>query len=172
MGFFDFLKKKEEAPAPAPVVTFPVVLAADAKGKVVPMDQVPDEVFSMGVLGQCIGIDPVEGKVFAPIDGEITQVPDSGHALGIQGVGDIEVLIHVGVDTVEMNGDGFTPKVKLGEKVTKGQLLLEMDLAKIAAANHPAVVITVITNTDDFAAVEPLAEGDVEPGADLLKISK
>ena len=100
------------------------------------------------------------------------QAPDSGHALGIQGIGDVEVLIHVGVDTVEMKGDGFSPKVKVGDKIKKGDLLLEMDLTKIAAAGHPAVVITVITNTDDFAGVEVVASGTVEPGADLIKISK
>ena len=115
---------------------------------------------------------PTEGKVFAPVDGEITQAPDSGHALGIMGVGGVEVLIHVGVDTVEMKGDGFSPKVKEGDKVKKGDLLLEMDLDKIAAAGHPAVVITVVTNTDDFKDVEVVASGDVEPGADLIKVSR
>ena len=166
MGFFDFLKKKPEPETPA------MVLYADAKGAIVPMEQIPDEVFAQGILGQCCGIDPTEGKVFAPVDGEITQAPDSGHALGLMSTGGIEVLIHVNVDTVDMNGDGFTPRVKEGDKVKKGQLLLEMDLDKIAAAKHPAVVITVITNTDEFAAVEGVASGTVEPGADLLKISK
>lgn len=170
MGFFDFLKKKPEAASAAPA--FPMMLAADAKGTVVPMEQIPDEVFAQGILGKCCGIDPSEGKVYAPVDGTITQAPDSGHALGIQGEGDVEVLIHVGVDTVEMKGDGFSPKVKEGDKIKKGQLLLEMDLAKIAAANHPAVVITVVTNTDDFKDVEVVASGAVEPGADLMKISK
>ena len=163
MGFFDFLKKSAEPAAPA-APAFPLVLAADAKGAVVPMEQIPDEVFAQGILGQCCGIDPS--------DGEITQAPDSGHALGIQGIGDVEVLIHVGVDTVEMKGDGFSPKVKVGDKIKKGDLLLEMDLTKIAAAGHPAVVITVITITDDFAGVEVVASGTVEPGADLIKISK
>ena len=166
MGFFDFLKKKPEPETPA------MVLYADAKGAIVPMEQIPDEVFAQGILGQCCGIDPTEGKVFAPADGEITQAPDSGHALGIMADNGAEVLIHVGVDTVEMKGDGFSPKVKVGDKIKKGDLLLEMDLGKIAAAGHPAVVITVITNTDDFAGVEVVASGAVEPGADLIKISK
>ena len=171
MGFFDFLKKSAAPAAPAEP-TFPMMLAADAKGAFVPMENIPDEVFAQGILGTCCGIDPSEGKVFAPAGGEITQAPDSGHALGIQGIGDVEVLIHVGVDTVEMKGDGFSPKVKVGDKVKKGDLLLEMDLGKIAAAGHPAVVITVVTNTDDFKAVEVVASGDVEPGADLIKVSK
>lgn len=169
MGFLDFLKKKEDVKQ-APV--WPAIIGAECKGTVVPMENIPDEVFSQGILGQCIGIDPAEGKVFAPVDGEITQAPDSGHALGLMSIGGVEVLIHVGVDTVDMNGDGFTPRVKEGDKVKKGQLLLEMDLDKIAAAKHPAVVITVITNTDEFASVESVASGTVEPGADLLKISK
>ena len=169
MGFLDFLKKKEDVQQ-APV--WPAIIGAECKGTVVPMENIPDEVFSQGILGQCIGIDPAEGKVFAPVDGEITQAPDSGHALGLMSTGGVEVLIHVGVDTVDMNGDVFTPRVREGDKVKKGQLLLEMDLDKIAAAKHPAVVITVITNTDEFAAVEGVASGTVEPGADLLKVSK
>lgn len=171
MGFFDFLKKSDAPAAPAEP-TFPMMLAADAKGAFVPMENIPDEVFAQGILGTCCGIDPSEGKVFAPAGGEITQAPDSGHALGIMADGGIEILIHVGVDTVEMKGDGFSPKVKVGDKVKKGDLLLEMDLGKIAAAGHPAVVITVVTNTDDFKAVEVVASGDVEPGADLIKVSK
>lgn len=171
MGFFDFLKKSAAPAAPAEP-TFPMMLAADAKGTFVPMESIPDEVFAQGILGTCCGIDPSEGKVFAPAGGEITQAPDSGHALGIMADGGVEILIHVGVDTVEMKGDGFSPKVKVGDKVKKGDLLLEMDLDKIAAAGHPAVVITVVTNTDDFKAVEVVASGDVEPGADLIKVSK
>ena len=170
MGFFDIFKKKAE-PAAAPV-TWPYMVAADAKGTVVPMESIPDDVFAQGILGKCCGIEPAEGKVFAPIDGEITQAPDSLHALGIQGAGGVEVLIHVGVDTVEMKGDGFSSNVKVGDKIKKGQMLLTMDLDKIKAAGHPAVVITVITNTDEFADVEVVASGEVEPGADMIKVTK
>ena len=129
MGFFDFLKKSAEPAAPA-APAFPVTLAADAKGTVVAMENIPDEVFAQGILGKCCGIDPTEGKIYAPADGEVTQAPDSGHALGIMTTAGVEVLIHVGVDTVEMKGDGFSPKVKEGDKVKKGDLLLEMDLDK------------------------------------------
>ena len=134
MGFFDMFKKKSEPAAPAG----PLVVAADARGTVVKMEDIPDEVFAQGILG------------------------DNG----------VEVLIHVGVDTVEMKGDGFASSVKLGDKVRKGQKLLTMDLEKIKAAGHPAVVITVITNGDDFASTELAASGTVEPGADLFRISK
>ena len=101
MGFFDFLKKSAAPAAPAEP-TFPMMLAADAKGAFVPMENIPDEVFAQGILGTCCGIDPSEGKVFAPAGGEITQAPDSGHALGIMADGGVEILIHVGVDTVEL----------------------------------------------------------------------
>ena len=176
MGFFDFLKKSAEPAAPA-APAFPVTLAADAKGTVVAMENIPDEVFAQGILGKCCGIDPTEGKIYAPADGEITQAPDSGHALGIMTTAGVEVLIHVGVDTVEMKGDGFSPKVKEGDKVKKGQILAEMDKTQyntnaLQLAAHPAVVITVVTNTDDFKDVEVVASGAVEPGADLIKISK
>ena len=139
MGLFDMFKKKDAAPS------FPVVLAADAAGAFVKMEDIPDEVFAQGILGQGCGITTPGG---------------------------VEVLIHVGVDTVEMKGDGFESKVKLGSKVTKGQLLLTMDLDKIKAAGHPAVVITVVTNTDDFASVDVVASGNVNPGDDMMKVNK
>ena len=166
MGFMDFLKKKETP------VEWPVIVAADVKGKVLKMEDIPDPVFSQGVLGQCCGIDPVEGKVYAPVDGEITQIADSKHAIGFTGPGGVEILIHVGVDTVDMNGDGFAPQVNVGSKVKKGQLVLTMDLNKIKAAGHPTTVMTIVTNSDDFASIELVPTGDVEVGADLFKVSK
>ena len=167
MGFFDRMKKKE-----TPVVQWPVIIAADAKGKVLKMEEVPDQVFSQGVLGFCCGIDPVEGKVYAPVDGTVTQVADTKHALGFSGPGEVEILIHVGVDTVDMNGDGFAPQIKVGDTVKKGQLVLTMDLDKIKTAGHPSTVITVVTNSDDFASVDLVGSDNIEVGADLLKIGK
>ncbi len=161
MGLFDMFKKKDAAPS------FPVVLAADAAGAFVKMEDIPDEVFAQGILGQGCGIDPSEGKV-----PPVTARSPTLHAFGITTPGGVEVLIHVGVDTVEMKGDGFESKVKLGSKVTKGQLLLTMDLNKIKAAGHPAVVITVVTNTDDFASVDVVASGNVNPGDDMMKVNK
>ena len=161
MGLFDRLKKK-----PAPIL-FP----ASVKGKVVPMAEIPDDVFSQGVLGPCIGVDPADSKVCAPFDGEILQLPDSCHALGLKGNG-LEILLHIGVDTVEMKGDGFTALIKEGDHVKKGQPLIEVDLEKIAAANHPAVVIHILMESDDFSSVTPTTAASVEVGDTLMEIVK
>lgn len=167
MGLLNFLKGKEKPEE----VPFPAVLGATAKGKCLPMEKVPDPVFSTGVLGLCCGIDPDEGKVYSPADGKITQVAETLHAIGITAA-EVEILIHVGVDTVDMNGDGFASSVKMGQMVKKGELLLTMDLGKISAAGHPATVITVVTNSDDFSSVKLAADGPVQPGDDLFRIEK
>lgn len=163
MGLFDMFKKKADNG---------MILGATAKGTVVPMEEIPDPVFSEGILGPCVGIDPTEGAVYAPCDGKITQLADTLHAVGLLSASGIEVLIHVGVDTVEMKGDGFASSLKVDDEVKKGQQLLTMDLAKIAAANHPATVINVVTNADDFAEVTVAASGTVEPGAEMFRVSK
>lgn len=175
MGFFDFLKKKDASASPAAKgaapASFPVIVAADAKGAVMKMEAVPDPIFSQGVLGFCCGIEPVEGKVYAPIDGKVTQVADTNHAAGFAGPGGVEVLIHIGADTVDMEGDGFASMIKVGDTVTKGQLVLTMDLDKIRAAGHPATVITVVTNSDSYKSVELAAAGEVEVGDDLMRVN-
>ena len=170
MGFFDFLKGKETEAAPI-AVQYPAILGAVAKGEFVTMSHIPDEVFSTGVLGICCGIDPAEGKVYAPINGKISQLTDTLHAIGIS-AGDMEILIHVGVDTVDMNGDGFSNVVKLNQTVKKGDLLLTMDLEKIRVAGHPATVIMAVTNSDEFASVEEIASSAVQPGEGVLRVNQ
>jgi PTS system sucrose-specific IIC component len=102
---------------------------------------------------------PENGVVVAPYDGEISSVAETQHAVGITGPGDMELLIHIGVDTVAMNGDGFQCLVKEGDQVKAGQPLVRFDRDKIAKANHPDVVVTLLTNADDY--------NDVKFGADL-----
>lgn len=170
MGLFDKLKSKLGEQA-AETVTFPAVLGAACDGKYVAMKDIPDEVFSMGVLGACCGIEPKEGKVYAPIGGKIVQVADTLHAIGIE-CGGMEILLHVGIDTVEMNGEGFQVQVREGQTVKKGDLLLTMDLEKIHAAGHPDMVIMAVTNSEDFSSVESVAVDTIRQGDDLLKITK
>ncbi len=159
---------KKEAPASAQPA-FPDVLGAVAQGVFVPMEEIPDPTFSQGVLGICCGIDPQTGKVFSPMDGKISQLADTLHAVGIEAEG-VELLIHVGIDTVEMKGDGFKSHVKEGQTIKKGDLLLTMDLAKIKAAGHPATIMVAVTNSDDLASVEAVASGQLKPGDNLMRL--
>lgn len=170
MKLFNLLKKNSEMVESTE--SFPVILAADAKGTLISLEQIPDELFSQGVLGQGCGIMPTEGKVYAPMDGKIIQVADTLHAIGLEGIDGMEVLIHVGIDTVDMNGEGFHSYVKVGDIVNKGQLLLTMDLEKIKEAGHPTTVITIVTNSDDFSVVETVSSGEIDPEKDMLRVSK
>ena len=167
MGFFDKFKKKAE-----PAVTFPLTLEASAVGTAVEMADIPDEVFSSGALGPCRGIKPSEGFIYAPLSGTISNLADTLHAVGIESPAGVEVLIHVGVDTVAMEGAGFHALVKAGQTVEKGQRLLQVDLAKVAEAGYSDVVITAVVNGDEFAAVEPAAETAMAPGKAMLIVKK
>ena len=101
------------------------------------------------MLGEGIGVEPTEGVVMAPFDGVISSVAETSHAVGLEANG-MELLIHVGVDTVAMNGDGFQVYVKEGDEVKAGQLLITFDRDKIKAANHPDTVVVLLTNSDDM----------------------
>ena len=158
---FDFFKKKAKG----------TCLAACADGTVVPMDQIPDAVFSQGIMGVCCGIEPKDGKVYAPADGTVIQLTPTLHAIGLS-VGDMEILIHAGIDTVAMDGEGFTNEVREGQAVKQGDLLMTMDLEKVHAAGYPATIITIVTNSDDFSSVEAEAGGTVRAGDPLMRVRK
>lgn len=161
-------KKDAPAPAPAPAqIAFPDVLGSVAQGVFVPMEEIPDPTFSQGVLGICCGVDPETGKVYSPMDGRISTLADTLHAIGIEAEG-VELLIHVGIDTVAMKGDGFKSHVEEGQTVKKGDLLLTMDLEKIKAAGHPATIMVAVTNSDDLTSVEAVASGQLKPGDQLM----
>lgn len=140
------------------------------KGNVMALENVKDEVFSTGAMGKGIAVEPVEGKVYAPADGEITTFFPTGHAIGILTDTGAEILIHVGMDTVEMKGRGFTPKAKQGDRVKKGDLLLEFDMEKIKAEGHPVTTSIIITNTDDYADIIPTDASAVAVGDEILKL--
>ncbi|MDO4623617.1 MAG: glucose PTS transporter subunit IIA [Eubacteriales bacterium] len=158
-------KKKEAAPAAEaqevkaadetfeqkPVMSCSAVtVLAPAEGKVIPHTEIPDPTFASGALGEGVGIIPEKGIVLAPFDGVISTVAETGHAVGITGPQDAELLIHIGVDTVAMQGDGFETLVKEDEAVKAGQPLVRFDRQKIAAAGHPDVVVVLLTNSDDY----------------------
>lgn len=159
-------------PAPIAVTCDADTLVAPADGTVIPLDKVPDPVFAGGMLGQGCGIEPTSGTVYAPITGTLTAVAPTMHGVGIAGDSGLEVLVHVGVDTVEMGGDGFTAHVAQGEHVEAGQPLVSFDRDKIAAAGHPDTVIVVVSNTAELAGVEVCAEGNVCAGQPLIKVTR
>lgn len=171
MGFFDKLKKGLLGEEPASKGGAELLVGAVAKGSAIPMADIPDPAFSQGFVGFCCGIEPEDGKVCSPVDGVVTQVPDTLHAVGLES-GGMELLVHCGVDTVDMKGQGFTMLVKEGQEVKKGDPVITMDLETIKAAGHPTTIITAVTNSDDFAGVEQVKTGPVQVGDDVLKVSK
>jgi PTS system beta-glucosides-specific IIC component len=167
----DGAAKKAETKAPAAgEAAKGGTIAAPISGKVIALSDVADEAFSSGALGKGLAIEPSEGKVYSPVDGEITTFFPTGHAVGITSDNGIEILIHVGMDTVELNGKGFTPKKAQGDKVKKGDLLLEVDLEAVKAAGKPTVTPVIITNSDDYADVLPAEAGNITHGQDVITL--
>ena len=166
MALFGF--KKAE---PAPVV-FPAKLGSPASGDFVAMADLKDEAFSGGALGQCFGVKPADGKICSPIDGVVSEVTETAHAVVIQ-AGGMEILLHAGIHTVNMKGDGFKSFVKLGQVVKRGEPVLQMDLWKVKNAGYDDTVIMAVSNSKDFAGVETIFSGKkVNTGDDILKVSK
>jgi len=133
-------------------------ILAPVKGKVVAKAEIPDDTFAAGVLGETVGIWPDEGVLYAPFDGVISLVADTKHAIGLQSDGGMEAFLHVGVDTVAMNGDGFDALVETGDKVKAGQPILKFSKEKIKAANHPDVVVVILSNAYNYQKVKTNVE--------------
>lgn len=140
-------------------------------GTVIPLSEVDDEVFASEMMGKGCAVIPEEGKVYAPFDGKVVGLLDSHHAVGMESTDGVEVLIHVGMDTVKLNGRCFTIHVEEGEQVKKGQLLLEFDIPGIKEAGYEVTTPIIITNSDEFNDVETKAEGKVTVGTKLLELS-
>ena len=139
-------------------------------GQAVALSKVDDPVFSSGAMGQGIAVKPSEGVVYAPADAEVTIAFATGHAFGLKTANGAEILIHVGIDTVSMNGDGFEQKVAQGDKVKAGDVLGTFDSAKIAAASLDDTTMVIVTNTADYASVTPVATGAVAKGDAIIEV--
>ncbi|MFM0581709.1 sucrose-specific PTS transporter subunit IIBC [Streptococcus suis] len=147
-------------------------LVSPLSGDVVALENVNDPVFSSGAMGKGLAVKPSEGVVYAPADAEVTIAFETGHAYGLKTASGAEILIHIGIDTVSMNGNGFEKLVAAGDKVKAGDAIAKFDAAKIAEAGLDDTTMIIVTNTADFAEVSPLAEGTIAHGVEFLKVAK
>lgn len=147
-------------------------LNSPVNGRIVPLSQVSDETFASEMLGTTVAVEPSDGRITAPCDAEILNVFDTGHAVCLTTKSGGELLIHVGVDTVKMEGKGFTKKVADGDKVHAGDVLIEADLDAIREAGYPATTMVILTNADQFSKVEKAEPGEVGTGSRIMDLSR
>jgi PTS system beta-glucosides-specific IIC component len=164
LGFKDLPNPAPAGAGPEPadpgaVPSEAFALTAPVAGQILPLDQVPDKVFSSGAMGPGLAVIPAEGRACAPVAGTLVTVMP--HAFGIRADDGLEVLVHIGLDTVELNGEHFTPAVVQGQRVAAGDLLSEFDIAAIEAAGYRTTTIMIVTNPGPYQAVVPVADGSV-----------
>lgn len=147
-------------------------LKSPVNGKLIPLTEVTDETFASEMLGTTVAVEPEDGKIVAPCDAEVLNVFDTGHAVCLTTQSGGELLIHVGIDTVKLEGKGFTKKVADGAKVHAGDVLIEADLDTIRAAGYPATTMVILTNADDFAEVTKAEPGKVRTDKTIMKLKK
>ena len=147
-------------------------LGSPVNGRIVPLSEVSDETFASEMLGTTVAVEPSDGKITAPCDGEVMNIFETGHAVCIVTESGGELLIHVGVDTVKMEGKGFTKKVSDGDRIRKGDVLIEADLDAIRSAGYPATTMVILTNADQFARAEKAEPGEVKEGSPIMKLVK
>ena len=161
---------EEETTGNIPVAPQNETIQTPIVGDVVALENVNDPVFSSGAMGQGIAVKPSQGVVYAPADAEVSIAFPTGHAFGLKTADGAEILIHVGIDTVSMNGEGFEAKVAQGDKVKAGDVLGTFDSSKIAAAGLDDTTMVIVTNTADYASVTPVASGSVVKGDTIIEV--
>ncbi len=158
------------APAVQPLTTERRLVDCPMDGKLIPLGEVADETFASGVLGAGVALEPTDGTVYAPFDGTVETLLDSHHAIGLHSTDGVELLVHIGRDTVALNGQHFTAFVKVGDTVKKGQRLLACDLDAVRAAGYDITTPVIVTNTDEFLDIVPVQQPAVKHGDRLLTI--
>lgn len=176
-GLLEVLFGKVEGPEPKPdlpdAVTadeVPGAVCATVSGEVIEREVLPDPIFASGAMGPALGIKPDAGVLYSPVSGTVTITTRTLHAIAVESDEGVEVLIHIGVDTVNMRGDGFVGLVSKGEHVTAGQPLMLFDLDRIARAGYSDVVIMVVANASTFASVRIVAADRVVAGERLMMV--
>lgn len=163
------VKAVKAEPAAAAESKAAVVCGAHMNGTPLPLEDVDDPVFAGKILGDGIAIEPSEGMLYAPADGEISTLVDTGHAIGLQTDRNTDILLHIGIDTVKLGGKYFEPLVKVGDKVTRGQQLIRFDLDAIKEAGYKVTTPMIVCNTDDYSSIKPLRTGTIHAGDDFLE---
>ena len=161
MGLFDFMKGKKGT-----------VISAPVKGECIPISEVADPTFAEEILGKGIAIKPADGKRTAPSDGVITTVFPTGHAIGLTTPDGVEILVHVGLDTVQLKGQFFHTVAEPDQNVKAGDLILEADIDEIRKAGYDTVTPMIICNTPDFSSITCKTEGMVEAGEEVITCVK
>lgn len=146
------------------------IIASPAKGEVVPLKEVPDPTFAEGMLGQGVAVKLTEGRIISPVDGTVVSIFPTKHAIGLESADGVEVLIHVGINTVQLGGKYFELAVNDGQQVKKGDLLLTCDLDKIREAGYQTITPIIVTNTNAYSKVSMMYLGEIEPRADLIEV--
>ncbi|WP_066497762.1 PTS sugar transporter subunit IIA [Abyssisolibacter fermentans] len=168
MGLFDKIlknnirdEKKDEC-----------VIYSPADGELIALSDIGDEIFSAGMLGKGCGLRPSEGCVYAPFTGKVVQIAKTKHAIGLISDDGVETLIHVGIDTVSMNGKGFELKVQVNDQVKRGQLLMTFSVSKIKEAGYDDVIVIAVTNTGDYEDIKFFGAGKIEKSTKILMAKK
>ena len=159
---FDFLKKKDKG----------IEIGSPVKGKAVPISQVSDPTFGEEILGKGVAIQPEEGKIYAPADGTIEMLFDTKHAVSMTTTEGVELLVHIGLDTVALKGEHFTAHKGNGDAVKKGDLLISVDLEAVKAAGYDVITPMVVCNTSAYQTVEAVTDTEVKPGDTVLILKK
>ncbi|MFS3122784.1 glucose PTS transporter subunit IIA, partial [Klebsiella pneumoniae] len=172
LTFFAGLPRASAAPGAVTVAPASANdILAPMSGSVIALEQVPDSTFASGLLGKGVAIIPAVGQVIAPFPGEVASLFQTKHAIGLQSDSGIELLIHVGIDTVKLDGVPFTAHVKEGDRVQAGDLLIEFDRQAILDAGYDLATPIIISNSDDYREIDTVASSTVEAGQPLLSVS-
>ncbi len=166
MGFWENLIHGSKKTAPKEKIVY-----SPLKGHVIPLSEVKDPVFSQGMMGPGVGIEPEDGNLCAPADGEITVAFPTGHAVALKTADGMEILIHIGIDTVKMNGDGFQCHAEEGNTVKAGDPLVSFDLHKIRSAGYDATTMVLVSNAAELGTITAPAAGTVTVGDRLYAIT-